>query len=173
MSKKTKFILAVTVQVAVLFTIIAFKVAILQSGADVLLSIRPVDPRDPFRGDYVTFRYDISGLPSFLFQGEDIKENDTVFVNLHRNGNIWYAGKVTRKKPDDGSIFIRGKITNLRKSDMIVDYGIEEYFITEGKGRNFSFWQKEALAKVTIDASGNAVIKQIYVDGKPWPEISR
>jgi uncharacterized membrane-anchored protein len=48
-------------------------------------------------------------------------------------------------------------------------YGIEEYFIPEGQGRNFSFWNKEAAARVAVDENCNAALKQIYIDGEPWP----
>jgi uncharacterized membrane-anchored protein len=50
-----------------------------------------------------------------------------------------------------------------------VVYGIEEYFIPEGKGRDFRFGNKMASARIVVDDNGNAVLKGIIVDGKPWP----
>lgn len=182
-SKQTKFILAIALQAIIIFAIVIFKMSILTGGTDVLLKIAPVDPRDMLRGDYVTFQYDISNLSSYISGGQQIRNGDTVYVVLRQRGKYWFAPNVQKTKPTDGEIFIKGrvesggvdtqsdifqnkKISNFR---IHIVYGIEQYFIPEGKGRNFSFWNKEAAARVVVNENGNAVLKQLYVDGKPWP----
>ncbi|PJC47845.1 MAG: hypothetical protein CO034_01100, partial [Parcubacteria group bacterium CG_4_9_14_0_2_um_filter_35_11] len=62
LTKQTKFIIAIAIQLVIIFSIIIFKMAVLTGGAEVLLRIEPVDPRDPLRGDYLTFQYKISNL---------------------------------------------------------------------------------------------------------------
>jgi uncharacterized membrane-anchored protein len=189
-TKQSKFILAVALQVMIIFAIIFFKVSILTSGTDVLLKIAPVDPRDMLRGDYVTFRYDISDIDQYLFSGERVKNGSTVYVLLAQRGKYYTVGGVRNSKPNDGSLFIKGTViaggSDAQTSDdsnstivpslpiqnnnsISIVYGIEEYFIPEGKGLNFSFFDKEAGARVAVDENGNAVLKQIYVDDKIWP----
>lgn len=184
MTKLTKFILAITTQIVIIFALIIFKVSVLTGGTDVFLRIQPVDPTSPFRGDYATFQYDISNLGSYLFDGLQIRNGDTVYVVLGQSGKYWIAQSV-QKNMTTGSnqIFIKGKVASgglESQSDLFpsqrfggsrihVVYGIEEYFIPEGKGRNISFWNKEAAARVAVDENGNTVLKQIYVGGKPWP----
>lgn len=183
MTKQTKFILAIALQVVIIFAIIFFKLLILTGGTDVLLRIEPVDPRDPLRGDYVAFQYSISNLDSYISGGQQIRNGDTVYVVLQQSGKYWIAQSVQKTKPSENKIFIKGKVSSgglegqsdifseqrFNGSRIHVVYGIEEYFIPEGKGRGFSFWDKEGAARVIVDENGNAILKQIYVDDKVWP----
>ena len=184
-NRNIKFLLAVGFQLAVIFLIILFKVTVLSGGTEVMLKIEPVDPRDPLRGDYVTFQYDISTISKYQISGGNIANGDTVFVSLVP-GKYWRATSVSENRPQNGGLFIKGKVVSggalqdkimptigfagsLRNSDLRIKYGIEEYYIPEGTGHNFNFWNRNASARVLIDSSGNAVIKQIFVDDKPWP----
>lgn len=182
-TKQTKFILAIALQVVIIFTIIIFKLSILTGGAEVLLRLAPVDPRDLLRGDYATFQYDISNLDSYYSRGQQIRNGDTVYVVLRQTGKYWTAQNAQKTKPTGTELFIKGKIESgglesqadplsyqrFGGSRLHIIYGIEQYFIPEGKGQNFNFRNKEAAAMVAIDDSGNAALKKIYVDDKPWP----
>lgn len=177
-NKQTKFILAIALQSVILFAIIIFKLSIISNGTDVLLKIEPVDPRDVFRGDYAVFQYsDVSNLYSYNIANQQIKNGDNVYVILRQRGKYWTVNNVQKIKPTGGEIFIKGKVDRGGVGDSIssanskihITYGIEQYFIPEGKGQNFSFWNKEAIARVAVDENGNAVLKKIYINDKPWP----
>ncbi|RME61042.1 hypothetical protein D6779_00875 [Candidatus Parcubacteria bacterium] len=183
-TKQTKFILAVALQVLIIFAIVAFKVAVLAGGTEVILKIEPVDPRDILRGDYVAFRYNISNLDPYLFGNEQVRDGDTVYVILRRSGKYWTAQRAQKTKPTaDDQVFIKGKVVSgglksrsdpfsdgyFRGSSIHVVYGIEEYYIPEGSGSEFNFGGSGAFAKISVDRNGNAALKQIYVNGKPWP----
>jgi uncharacterized membrane-anchored protein len=170
-TKQTKFIIAIAIQLVIIFSIIIFKMAVLAGGTEVLLKIEPVDPRDLLRGDYLTFSYEISNLASEFFNYSPIKDDETVYVPLTRQGKYWVAtfGVQKTKPVNDGKIFIKGKIANSYGNRIHVIYGIEDYFIPEGSGQDFTFWSQEITAKIHIDKNGNAVLKQIYVNDKPWP----
>lgn len=182
-TKQTKFVLAIALQVLVIFAIIIFKVSVLAGGTEVVLRISPVDPRDMLRGDYATFQYDISNIDSYYAEGQQIRNGDTVYVVLRQGGKYWMAQSVQKNQPTGSDIFIKGKVESgglESQTDpfsyqrfggyrLHVVYGIEQYFIPEGQGRNFSFWDKEAAALVAVDENGNAALKRIYVDDKPWP----
>ncbi len=186
MTREIKFILAVGLQVLVILAIIIFKLSVLSGGTEVFLRIEPVDPRDMLRGDYATFQYSsISNIDSYIAREQQIRNGDTVYVVLYQNGQYWTARTMQKTKPDEGEIFLKGKVASGGEevqSDIMpyqqfnrsgarfhVVYGIEEYFIPEGKGRGFSLWDKEAGARVVVDDNGNAVLKQIYINEKPWP----
>ncbi|OGY45718.1 MAG: hypothetical protein A3J65_02180 [Candidatus Buchananbacteria bacterium RIFCSPHIGHO2_02_FULL_45_11b] len=182
-NKQIKFISVIVLQVAIIFAIIIFKLSILTGGTEILLKIQPLDPRDLLRGDYATFQYEISNLDSYYAQGQPIKNGDTVYVTLKQAGKNWAVKNIKTSKPAGGELFIAGKVESggfenqadqlalqqLNNSRFHIIYGIEQYFIPEGEGRNFSFSNKEAVAQVAIDDNGSAVIKRIYVDGQPWP----
>lgn len=169
-TKPSKFILAIAFQVVVIFAIIIFKLSVLTGGIDLLLKIEPVDPRDLLRGDYVTFQYSISNTESYLAREKEIKNGDTVYVVLRQYGKYWSIEGVQKNKPSEENIFIKGSVASGGfDARMHIVYGIEQYFIPEGEGRNFSFRDKDAAARVAVDDHGNAALKQIYIDDKPWP----
>lgn len=181
-TKQIKFIIAAAAQTVLILGIIAFKLAVLSGGNDVLLKIKPVDPRDMLRGDYVTFQYDISDVSSY-YAGKNIMNGDSVYVVLSQSGKYWSVKKVQKTRPAENELFIKGKVESgglpspsdtfayrdSNASEIHIVYGVEQYFIPEGKGRNFSFAGKEAVAQVVVDGNGNAALKQIYVNDKPWP----
>ncbi len=171
LTKQTKFFIAIVVQLVIMFSIIIFKMAVLTGGTEVLLRIEPVAPRDPLRGDHLTFSYQISNLDPYLFNYFPIRDGDTVYVPLTQQGKYWVAtcGVQNTKTGDEGKIFLRGKILSSYGNRIHVIYGIEDYFLAEGVGQGFNFWRQEVTAKVSIDKNGNAALKQIYVNGKPWP----
>lgn len=173
LNKNTKFLIAVFVQVIIIFLIIFFKVSILTGGTEVILRIEPVDPWDPLRGDYITFDYNISDIPYsnyYKYEMENFREGQTVYVLLEKSSNYWYAFRIQKTKPtNSNTVFIKGIVDNVSSQSYHITYGIEEYFIEEKSGRNFDFSDKEALAKVIVDENGNAVLKQVYIDDKPWP----
>lgn len=183
MTKQTKFILAISLQVIIIFATVIFNLSVTANGTEIMLRINPVDPRDMLRGDYANFEYDISYLNPFYAFEEQIKNGDTIYVVLWKSGKYWSAGRIQKSKPMEGELFIKGKVesggteSKANQSSypgydtpmLHIVYGIEEYFIPEGKGQNFSFWDKESAAMVVIDNNGNASLKSIYVDGNPWP----
>ena len=183
MSKQTKFILTIALQLAIIFVIIIFKFSIFTGGVEVMLHIEPVDPHDPLRGDYVTFSYNISNISSDYFNYSPVNNGDKVYVPLKKRGKYWQvSGNIQKSKPDQG-IFIKGvvkrgeesvlpqKSFNIIKEDALITiiYGTEEYFIPEGAGRSERFTGNNNFAKVAIDENGNAVLKQIFIDNKIWP----
>src|SRR3989344_7658311 len=113
MTKSTKFILAIALQVIIIFAIIIFKVSVLTGGTEILLKIAPVDPTSPLRGDYSTFRYDISNIDSYHLKGSQVRNGDTVYIVLYQSGKYWTAQGVSLKKPTgNNQIFIKGKVAS-------------------------------------------------------------
>ncbi|MFH1745247.1 MAG: GDYXXLXY domain-containing protein [bacterium] len=186
MNKKIKFISAIFLQLIIIFVIIAFKYSVFTGGTEVFLKILPIDPRSPLRGDYIVFQYDISNLERYNFSYEYLPRNgETVYIKLRQEGKYWVVNNndVGNIAPQDNSLFIKARVVSggfdkaavdrdfwLSGSEKIkLEYGIEQYFIPENAGQNFTFWNKEVSAKVAIDENGNAVIKQIFVEGQSWP----
>ncbi len=99
--------------------------------------------------------------------------------------------RVATVQPRDGSVYIRGRVQYATAAMAIspgatktgiplvplsvpaevhVVYGIEEYFIPEGTGRNFTFTGKNALLHITVGEDGTPMIKELFIDGKKWRE---
>lgn len=180
LTKEKRFIIAIIVQLGIIFGIIIFKIAVLTSGTDILLRITnvlfegtQVNNKDllKLRGEYLTFSYEISNLSFDLFIYSPIKNGDTVYVPLKQQGKYWIAvyGIQKTKPINEGKIFIKGKILNSNNNTVQLVYGIEDYFIPEKTDKNFILGGQEVAAKISIDKNGNAVLKQIYVNDKSWP----
>ncbi len=166
---------------------IAYKEYTLRTGTEVMLKTLPVDPRDLFRGDYVTLNYEISTLDMKKFHAEnsDFYYDEPVYLTLKLENGYGIPKEIYTTPPED-ELYIKGKVkdviydwktdesSNMTEEGTIkelrVDYGIESYFVPEGRGMGIEKAQRtgktEVDAKVIIDKYGNAVIKSLLIDGK-------
>jgi len=149
---------------------IGLKQYTISTGKKVLLETVPVDPRDFLRGDYVILNYKISNLDfsklvSFR-QKFDCGKN--FYVKLEQRGKYWEAIAINKKeeiKKED--VIIKGKV---RHGDR-VEYGIENYFIPEGKGKEIEQSMRRGSGNTVsveaiVDKFGNAIINKLYINDK-------
>ena len=239
---RSKFIFFILLQVALLVGIIAYREYWVVTGEKILLRTAPVDPRDLFRGDYVSLRYDISTIDlGALNVKESFKPNEKIYVILEKNpDNIFSAKSVSRELPT-GEKFIQGRAQlerpsskwevllkddsqnlhelkppwfwNVKKGDRVtfcidergnvinfykedadykpkcrgqllsgfieeiketksrtlqVEYGIESYFVEEGKGRAIESSRnaRELRVEVSLRKDGKGIITGLFLDGK-------
>ncbi len=175
-------------QIAVLGWMIEGRASILRDGRDVLLQVRPIDPRDLLRGDYVVLGYDISQLPITIFeappQGEGEERPYTVYVRLKPGSNglheavaARYGAPPSAARAED-EIDIRGLAWQpWRAIDATigVNYGLERFYLPEGAGRAIETDMRERPFRVraAVADDGSAVIRQ-FLDGEtavfeePW-----
>ena len=132
---------------------------IIETGQEVSLKTRPVDPRDLLRGDYVVLNYEIN-----TFDNKDrIPSNTEVYVTLVKNVDGTSSIKeVLTEKPKNEELFIKGKTGKYYRPRNIV-YGIENYFVKEKTGRELerNLRKENSYVKVSVDKKGNARIKEI------------
>ena len=88
------------------------------------------------------------------------------YVSLNKMDNYGVASGVYINKPKD-VLFIKGTVKDVQGSRLNIEYGIESYFVPEGKGREIERQIGRNLdVKVAIDKFGNAVIKSLLIEGK-------
>lgn len=173
-TKQAKFISAIILQLLIVAAIIIFKSSIIAGGTSAFFKVEPVDPRDIFRGDYMVLSYEnISRIDRSLFEGEQIRNGANVYVEIRQEGDYWMAVRATNKKPASGTVYLKGVVGQARGSGISVIYRIEEYFIPEGTGQNLDLRNGNPYVEVAIDKNGNAVLKKLYMYGKPYEDISR
>ena len=126
----------------------------LASGERVRLLAAPVDPEDPFRGQYVTLTYGISRLDVGA-----ARPGTTVYVPLRRAGDVWTGTEVEREPPDDG-VFIRGRVAGAG-----IRYGIETFYVEEGEGPRYeqAMAQRRLYADVVVDDNGEARLDDLDI----------
>lgn len=187
MNQKKIFYLTVVFWLLIFSGFIAYKEYTLRTGTEVMLKTLPVDPRDLFRGDYVTLNYEIGTLDMEKLQAENsyFYNDEPVYLALELK-NEYGTPKGIYTTPPEDELYIKGKVKDIiydwetdesgimteeaTIKKLRVDYGIESYFVPEGRGMEIEKVQqtgrKEVDAKVIIDKYGNAIVKSLLIDGK-------
>ena len=146
----------------------------LRTGPTVLLETEPVDPRDILRGDYVILAYPIQRVPLDRFTPTLTAPPDPgtrIYVELRQEGDVHRLARASLAplSPEPGNLVIRGRAAarwqTVGSKLVWVDYGIERFFVPEGKGNP----RGKILAKVTVGRDGQPYLKGLLVDGRPYP----
>lgn len=168
-------------QIAFLGWMIAGRAAILRDGQEVLLRIRPIDPRDLLRGDYVRLDYDISRIKTDLIANtgprKETSDGETLVVRLKPGAEgFWEAQKAwfgaAEGAPADDEIDIRGSVdggwTLASGANVPVKYGIERFYVPEGEGIAIQNGLRERpfSMKVAVGPDGTAQIKALMDEGR-------
>jgi uncharacterized membrane-anchored protein len=175
---KRLFVVVIVIQVVFLLGLVGYREATLIYGRTAVLQTVPVDPRDLFKGEYVTLRYEISTLRNDRKNPDPKKrtrlignfnEGDTAYVTLITVGlSSSYSILAQAGEPLSGAdLFIKGKVTSSNDGTITVDYGIEQYFILEGRGLEIE-QADDVKVRVKINRSGTAAIEALIVDGEVW-----
>ncbi|MFQ5953689.1 MAG: GDYXXLXY domain-containing protein [Kiloniellales bacterium] len=164
-------------QSAVLVAMIGVKQWTLATGTPVLLETEPVDPRSLFRGDYVRLNYAIGRLEPGELDDQaseiEFEYGDTVYVLLRKGEPYWEPVSIHRERPpaSPDHVAIKGEVVPTwgRWTPISIRYGIENYFIPEGEGRELErpTQGEEVSVLVAVDRFGNAGIKAVLVNGEP------
>ncbi len=165
MSFKLKFWSVVGFQLFLLFAMMGYKQVTLVTGQRILLKTVPVDPRDMFRGDYVALRYDISTVMNWQTGQSGFQRGDTIYVTLHRYGRFWVIQSAAKVPPEEGTLFLKGKVESTSQENLRAIYGIESYFMPEGKALELQQKAGRGLvAEVSVNRHGHAVLRKAYID---------
>jgi uncharacterized membrane-anchored protein len=168
---------AFIVQVGLLAWMVSDRALLLMRGTEIRLAVVPIDPRDVFRGDYVTLAYRISRLNPRRLEGDDeFAVGDPIYVALEPRGAEWAAAAIYRQPPEEGT-FIAGTVTGDRPFSQTctapcnvydVDYGLDKFFVPEGTGRELEGLRntQRVSVDVAVGDSGRAALKRLLVDGQ-------
>ena len=160
-SVRIAFWAIVAVQLVFLVGFIGVREAALRTGTEVVLQTVPVDPRSLLQGDYAILDYEIASLPDWM---DGFSVGRTVYVVLQEERDFWTSSSYTEERGRiAGEVFIKGRIDRTGHAD----FGIGTYFVPEGTGHIVERAQ-DVKVVVSVDEDGNAVIKDVLVDGEPF-----
>lgn len=167
-------IAAMVLQVAVLAYMAGEREWVVRTGRTLYLRTAPLDPRDVMRGDYVRLNYEVSRVPRSLWQGSPADTNstqawpprDTPVYALLREDEEGVADLValTDRRPE-GGLFIRGRSEPSWGQQVAVRYGLEAYFMEQGKALELEQRQTRDGIQVplemavAVNARGLAVLR--------------
>jgi uncharacterized membrane-anchored protein len=153
---RLKFAVVILLQILLLIGIIGYRAYWVATGEHILLQSAPVDPRDLFRGDYVTLAYDLStiDLDRAGIRG-DIRRNDRIYTVLQKAGDGTYRMASVGNTVPVGGKFLQGRVTRVNERATRFEVTIRE----DGAGdrtfepRWFSFHEGERVI-LCLDRGG-------------------
>lgn len=168
------------VQTAALFKIVYDKDRLIKNGREITIPVKPVDPRDIFRGDYVTLGYDIARLTGAQvapLNVDDISQGSTAYVTLKPSPDGgWAVAAIAAEQPQaaPADVVLKGRVDRVWRhstpsnAEINLRYGIETYFVPEGTGRALESKVREHKidAIVAVGSDGSAVLKGLVIDGE-------
>ncbi|MFC4769201.1 GDYXXLXY domain-containing protein [Effusibacillus consociatus] len=167
---RKKLTILVLLQCLVLLFIAGQHYTVAWFGKEILLKTVPIDPRDPFRGDFAQLGYEISQIPA---PNEDVecKRGCQVFVLLEKQGEFYAyqdASFTDKFAPADNQVVIKGKTyysPREAEGKLHVTYGIEQVFVQEGHGKPLE--DRDATVTVAVKVlNGKAVLQRVYLNGQ-------
>lgn len=173
LSASSKFFMlacAIAFQVVILAGEYLNSVYPLWIGKSVSLSVKPVDPRSLFRGNYAFLDYTIAHLDIDKLAPEikgRLRNGVVVYVSLTEHEGEWQASGVSLTRPQQG-LYIRGRYQAVWADE--VRYGIEAWFAPKQKAlaleRDIRRTRK-ALAHVRIAPNGKAALVGVELVEQP------
>lgn len=151
-------------------------------GETVLLEVRPIDPRDWFRGDYVILSYDMNRVPPGGIEGipeskdtsygnpPRLPEEEAIYVSLEpaSNGETYSAGKMSIHRPATGK-YIRGTYHRNPYGPGRIEFsGIQSFYVPEGTGKAYEDAARigHLRAEIALTASGKAALRRLHIREK-------
>lgn len=172
MSLKRGFWVAVALQVVILVGMMGLHGYTLATGSPVVLKTVPVDPWDPFMGQYVTLRYEISSLKAsqVVMTGTPYRRGQQVWVSLRKGHPYWSAVAVSARRPEagPGEMIMRGTVESTwdERGQVWIRYGIEQFYVPEGEGQKLEQNQPELTVEALVDSFGRAALSRVFYKGE-------
>lgn len=136
----------------------------LVNGKEIVLNTVPISGREMLRGERLILNYEISALNLDILNqsSEQFNSHETVYVGLIERDGFWHASKIQTEPPEVGD-FLRGQVKRVRGKTIEIDFGIESYFIPEGRGREIAKQYRDGhlAVVVAVNPYGKGLLKRI------------
>lgn len=132
------------------------------TAKNIMVEVLPYDPRDLISGNYLNLNYKFNSKWGFK-EKNDIGYSEEIYAVLTQEGKFFVPDYYTDSKPKirKDQVILKAKYVSYR-----FEYGIEKYFITEGKKEPLRTDKIEA--ELVVDEEGNVRIKQIFVNDEEF-----
>jgi uncharacterized membrane-anchored protein len=185
---KRFFWLAVVLQILLLLGMVGRHGYTLMTGTPIKLQTLPVDPWDPFRGQYVQLNYAISNLEEgkVSFAGAPYRQGQAVWVTVAKGDPFWTAVAVSAGKPAPAAdtVALRGTVQWTddgpdrgpdpspapgpanKPVTVFIHYGIEQFYVPEGQGKELEGRPRDLTVEALVDPFGRAALNRVFLEGK-------
>lgn len=188
MALKWRIVVIALLQTCALAAILADRATILASQREIVLATEPVDPRDLFRGDFVTLNYTASQIDVATVGGDNVfDKGQDAYVVFAESDHLWqpvaiYRHRLASKARASGEVMVKARVINSYLTDPdhpekpcpegceteVLSYGVESYFVPEGSGAELEDARNDAGLEIVIAvrSDGRAAIKALQLDGR-------
>lgn len=176
----TAFILLAIVQLAIPGKMIWDREIILETGKEFKFETAPVDPSDPFRGQYIVLDYkensfDVESATEWI-------DGTNVYVILKNDSKGFVKiDAVSKEKPSNDLDFVEANVDYVidgSSKKLYVSYPFNRFYMEESK----AYPAEQAYVKSQLDSTkttyalvsiknGDAVLKDVLIDGIPIREV--
>jgi uncharacterized membrane-anchored protein len=169
---KKRFLLLISVPAIVILIFLCVNLYTLHFGQEIILKTAPIDPRDLFRGDYVTLSYEISRIDlNDIPYDANFLSGETIYACLSKKEKFWTIDSVSHTKPNLNENFVcmKGRVTSSYNNRISVEWGIESYFVPEGKGQLIERQRnaENVSVIVSVDSTCSPVLKELLINDEP------
>lgn len=152
--------LLVAAQVLYVLGVAAAGYATTALGQHVVLSTRPINPRDLLYGDFVRLRYAISEVPLSCWRepAAPPRHRQRVYVLLAAGPDSLSTALgvyATKPRPAAGQAVLPGWVSHVYARSLGLRYNLERYYVPEGSG-------------LRLEAAGRARPLRVRVSIAPW-----
>lgn len=146
---------------------------VLRTGKQFKFKAAPIDPNDPFRGKYITLRFDATNFK--VQNGKDWVQGEEVFVLVEpAETGFVKISSVLKDKPANESNFVKATISYIDEinSTLLINYPFDRFYLEESKAQAAEDMYRESIIDSTQIAyalvnikEGEAVIRDVMIDG--------
>lgn len=164
-------LLAALIQSAAVGKMVIDRNTLLRNGQEVRLETGFVDPRDIFRGHYVTLRLEISQFPQDSVETlGDPLIRDPVWIELSEGDDgFWQPVRLYTAQPDaPAGPLLRGELLGMYNDAYTIRYPVDRYFAPELLAKELEQFRRDDKLGVILALSpdGQAAIKGLTVAGE-------
>ena len=172
------FIIMMAAQLYVPASMILDREKVIANGEAFLFVTEPIDPRDPFRGQYIRLDFEEDYyVPSDINR---FRLEQELFVHLKKDeNNIAKITCLSVDKPESGA-YLKAQISHIQNDRVYIQYPFERFYMEESKApqaekvlRQISAEDRQkAFARVYILA-GKSVLTDVVINDISLREIGK
>ena len=146
---------------------------VLTTGKEFKFKTEPIDPNDPFRGKYITLRFEENHIEQLI--DTNWVANQDIYVELIRDVDGYAKIKtISKTEPSNTEDYVKSKVnyySQFNEKVVYIDYPFERYYMEETKAPDAEIAYRESArdtsqntyALVSIK-KGQAVLKDVFIN---------
>jgi uncharacterized membrane-anchored protein len=166
------FIIVALAQLYIPARMILDREEVLDSGREYKFRTAPLDPVDPFRGKYITLRYEENMIR--VKTDEDWVRGETIYVLLETDRDGYArVGSVSKEIPSSGQDFLKAKVNFVEDSNpkkVMIKYPFDRYYMEESKAseaervyRQTQLDTSQVMYALVSIKDGESVLKDVII----------